>query len=119
MKQLQQFPTTYTSKSEREKERGKEYKKEKPSPHGRRERPMHVYRLWKFTPRCVQRHCLQFNTLPLVTLVPSNRVISSLEGKFGTVGETFVLILEPLFMKISNLCKNQFVNGIILKICVK
>ncbi len=35
------------------------------------------------------------------------RVISSLEGKFGTVGDTFVLVLEPLFMKISNLCKNQ------------
>jgi hypothetical protein len=51
--------------------------------------------------------------------VPSNRVISSLEGKFGTVGDTFVLVLEPLFMKISNLCKNQFVNGIFLKICVK
>jgi hypothetical protein len=39
--------------------------------------------------------------------VPSNRVISSLEGKFGTVGDTFVLVLEPLFMKISNLCKNN------------
>jgi hypothetical protein len=39
--------------------------------------------------------------------VPSNRVISSLEGKFGTVGDTFVLVLEPLFMKISNLCKNH------------
>ncbi len=43
----------------------------------------------------------------LVRLVPSNRVISSLEGKFGTVGDTFVLVLEPLFMKISNLCKNH------------
>ncbi len=32
--------------------------------------------------------------------LPSNRVISSLEGKFGTVGDTFVLVLEPLFMKI-------------------
>jgi hypothetical protein len=42
--------------------------------------------------------------------VPSNRVISSLEGKFSTVGDTgdtFVLVLEPLFMKISNLCKNH------------
>ncbi len=38
--------------------------------------------------------------------VPSNRVISSLEGKFGTVGEPLVLVLEGLFMKISNLCKN-------------
>ncbi len=35
-----------------------------------------------------------------------NRVISSLEGKFGRVGEHFVLVLERLFMKISNLCKN-------------
>ncbi len=25
---------------------------------------MHTYRQLKFTPRCVQRHCLQFNTLP-------------------------------------------------------
>jgi hypothetical protein len=40
-------------------------------------------------------------------LLPSNRIISSLEGKFGTVGETFVLVLEPLFMKISNLCINH------------
>ncbi len=32
--------------------------------------------------------------------VSSSRVISSLEGKFGTVGDTFVLVLEPLFMKI-------------------
>ncbi len=32
------------------------------------------------------------------TCLPSNRVISSLEGKFGTVGDTFVLVLEPLFM---------------------
>jgi hypothetical protein len=40
-------------------------------------------------------------------------------GKFGIVGENFVLVLESFFMKISNLCKNQFVNGIILKICVK
>ncbi len=40
-------------------------------------------------------------------LVPSNRVISSLEGKFGTVSDTFVLVLEPLFMKISNLYKNH------------
>jgi hypothetical protein len=39
--------------------------------------------------------------------IPSNRVISSLEGKFGTVGEPFVLVLEGLFMKISNLCKNH------------
>jgi hypothetical protein len=39
--------------------------------------------------------------------IPSNRVISSLEGKFGTVGDTFVLVQEPLFMKISNLCKNH------------
>jgi hypothetical protein len=39
--------------------------------------------------------------------VPSNRVISSLEGKFGTVGEPFVLVLEGLFMKILNLCKND------------
>jgi hypothetical protein len=39
--------------------------------------------------------------------VPSNRVISSLEGKFGIVGDTFVLVLEPLFMKISNLCKKH------------
>ncbi len=52
-------------------------------------------------------------------LVPSNRVISSLEGKFSTVGDSFVLVLGPLFMKISNLCKKPFVNGIILKICVK
>ncbi len=44
---------------------------------------------------------------PGVQTVPSNRVISSLEGKFGTVGDTFVLVLEPLFMKISNLCKNH------------
>jgi hypothetical protein len=36
------------------------------------------------------------------SLLPSNRVISSLEGKFGTVDDTFVLVLEPLFMKISN-----------------
>jgi hypothetical protein len=40
-------------------------------------------------------------------IIPSNRVISSLEGKFGIVGDTFVLVLEPLFMKISNLCKNH------------
>jgi hypothetical protein len=39
--------------------------------------------------------------------VPSNRVISSLDGKFGTVGETFVLVLEGLFIKISNLYKNH------------
>ena len=39
--------------------------------------------------------------------VPSNRVISALEGKFGRVGEPFVLVLEGLFMKISNLCKNH------------
>jgi hypothetical protein len=39
--------------------------------------------------------------------VPSNRVISSLEGKFGTVGESFVPVIECFFMKISNLCKNQ------------
>ena len=32
--------------------------------------------------------------------VPSNRVISALEGKFGRVGEPFVLVLEGLFMKI-------------------
>jgi hypothetical protein len=38
--------------------------------------------------------------------LPSNRVISSLEGKFGTVGEPFFPVLEPLFMKISSLCKN-------------
>jgi hypothetical protein len=43
----------------------------------------------------------------LISTVPSNWVISSLEGKFGTVGDTFVLVLEPLFMKISNLCKNH------------
>jgi len=42
-----------------------------------------------------------------INCLPSNRVISSLEGKFGTVGDTFVLVLEPLFMKISNLCKNH------------
>jgi hypothetical protein len=39
--------------------------------------------------------------------IPSNRVISALEGKFGRVGEPFVLVLEGLFMKISNLCKNH------------
>ncbi len=43
----------------------------------------------------------------LLDTVPSNRVFSSLEGKFGTIGETFVMILERLFMKISNLCKND------------
>jgi hypothetical protein len=40
-------------------------------------------------------------------VVPSYRVISSLEGKFGTVSEIFVLVLERLFMKISNWCKNH------------
>jgi hypothetical protein len=39
--------------------------------------------------------------------IPSNRVISSLEGKFGRVGESFVPVIEPLFMKISNLCKSH------------
>ncbi len=39
--------------------------------------------------------------------VPSNRVISSLEGKFSTVGESIVLVIERLFMKISNLCHNH------------
>ena len=48
---------------------------------------------------------LKKSTAPYKVL--SNRVISSLEGKFGTVGDTFVLVLEPLFMKISNLCKNH------------
>jgi hypothetical protein len=39
--------------------------------------------------------------------IPSNRVISSLEGKFGIVGKLFVLVVGHLFMKISNLCKNH------------
>ncbi len=43
----------------------------------------------------------------ILNYIPSNRVISSLEGKFGTIGDTFVLVLEPLFMKKSNLCKNH------------
>jgi hypothetical protein len=50
---------------------------------------------------------LFFSSSKLAKKVPSNRVNSSLEGKFGTVGDTFVLVLEPLFMKISNLCKNH------------
>ncbi len=49
------------------------------------------------------------NNLFLFSL-PSNRVISSLDGKFGTVGDTFALVLEPLFMKILNLCKNHLLN---------
>ncbi len=40
--------------------------------------------------------------------IPSNRVISSLEGKFGTVCETFLSVLERLFMEISDLCKKHF-----------
>ncbi len=39
-----------------------------------------------------------------------NRVISSLEGNFGTVSETFVQVLERLFIKIWNLCKNYFLK---------
>jgi len=42
--------------------------------------------------------------------IPSDRVILSLEGKFGTVGETFVPVLEHLFTKISNLCKKDFLK---------
>jgi hypothetical protein len=38
--------------------------------------------------------------------VPSNRVISSLEGKFVTVCATFVPVTARSFLKISNLCKN-------------
>ncbi len=37
---------------------------------------------------------------------PSNRVISSSEGKFVTVGATFVPVINRSFLKISNLCKN-------------
>jgi hypothetical protein len=48
-------------------------------------------------------HLFEKHTVP----VPSNRVISSLEGKFGIVGKLFVLVVEHLFMKISNLCKNH------------
>ncbi len=47
----------------------------------------------------------------------SNRDNSSLKGKFGTVGETFIPVLERLFMKISNGVE-PFVNGIILKLYV-
>jgi hypothetical protein len=39
--------------------------------------------------------------------VPSNRVISSMEGKFVTDCKTSLPVLERLFMKISNLCKNH------------
>ncbi len=54
---------------------------------------------------------LPFAYFKLITFrVPSNRVISSLEGKFGTVCDTFVLVLKPLFMKISNLCKNHLLK---------
>jgi hypothetical protein len=49
------------------------------------------------------------NTIPLhfTHCIPSNRVFSSLEGKFGTVDGTFVLVIDDLFMKISNICKNS------------
>jgi hypothetical protein len=58
-------------------------------------------------PRSIGTESLKRKILRWLNCIPSNRVISSLEGKFGTVGDTFVLVLEPFFMKISNLCKNH------------
>jgi hypothetical protein len=40
-----------------------------------------------------------------VYTVKSGNIVTG--GKFGTVGEPFVLVLERLFMKTSNLCKNH------------
>jgi hypothetical protein len=85
MKQLQQFPTTYTSRSERETRReAKSIKKRNPLPMVEEGRGhMHVYRLLKFTPGCVSRHYLQFNTLPLVTLVIFYSVWLGERGMYG------------------------------------
>jgi hypothetical protein len=46
--------------------------------------------------------------------VVSNWVTSSMEGKFGLVGETFVQVINGLFMEKSDM----FFNGVILKIFV-
>ncbi len=60
-----------------------------------------------YSDRTVVTTCLPFvpymcliSGLELTVAVPSNWVISSLEGKFGTVSETCVQVLERLFMKI-------------------
>jgi hypothetical protein len=59
------------------------------------------------------------NTLKLKSggkSVPSNRVISSVEGKFGTVCENFLPVLERLFMKICYL--NKFLRYCMLMLFV-
>jgi hypothetical protein len=48
-----------------------------------------------------------FSFSTCLIIVPSNWVTPSLVGKFGTVGQTFVPVIDHLFMKISNLCKNS------------